>query len=65
MVDDRKNDDTATSLMAAVEAIVNAAEKSYGITLSTPQASPWKSAYCGATARTNESAPGEWRNLGT
>ena len=65
MADDCKNGNTTISLMATVEAIVNAAEESYGITLSTPQASPWKSAYRGATARNNESAPGEWRNLGT
>jgi hypothetical protein len=65
MADDGKNNDTTTSLMAAVEAIVYAAEKSYGLTLSTPKASPWKSAFHGATARTNESAPGGWRTLGT
>ena len=65
MADDRKNDDTTTPLMAAVEAIVNAAEESYGIALSTPATSPWKSAYRGATARTNENAHGGWRNLGT
>ena len=65
MADDCKNDNTTTSLMATVEAIVNAAEESYGITLSTPEASPWKSAYRGVTARNSESAPGGWRNLGT
>ena len=65
MADDCKDNDTTTSLMAAVEAIVSAAEESYGITLSTPEPSPWKSAYRGATAQTNESALGGWRNLGT
>jgi len=65
MADDCKDNDTTTSLMATVETIVNAAEESYGITLSTPEASPWKSVYRGATARNNESTPGGWRNLGT
>ena len=65
MADDQQSTNTDANLMAAVEAIVKAAEEGYGITLSTPEPSPWKNAHRSTFARTHESAPGGWRTLGT
>ena len=65
MVDDQQSTNTDANLMAAVEAIVKAAEEGYGITLSTPEPSPWKTSHRSTLARTQKSAPGAWRSLGT
>ena len=65
MADDQRSTNIDANLMAAVEAIVKAAEEGYGITLSTPEPSPWKTAHRSTFARTHESAHSGWRSLGT
>ena len=65
MADDQQSTNTDANLMAAVEAIVKAAEEGYGIALSTPESSPWKTSHRSTFARTHTSAPGGWRSLGT
>ncbi len=64
MADDQRSTNTDANLMAAVEAIVKAAEERYSITLSTPEPSPWKTAHRSTFTRTHESALGGWQSLG-